>query len=292
MHGRINASEVSKHCESLNEYLTKFDIPNLVLQSKEGIYECTLDLIHRLFLQGLKYVEIRMAPQLSTDKGLTQEEVVEELIKASQRGEYLYGIRSNFILCMMRGDTNRTKNLETIDVANKYLGKGVVALDLAGAEALFPNEMFEEEFNKIKELNIPLTIHAGEARGAESVKSALDFGATRIGHGVHAIEDMEVLCEVNGKGIPLEICPTSNLDTKAIASVDELPIKKFLELGVKVTLNTDDPTVSNTTLLDEYKLLEKIGFTEEELKQIAINTINAAFIDEEFKEELKKSLEN
>ncbi len=282
--------EVSKHCESLNEYLTKFDIPNLVLQTKEGIYECTLDLLHRLSLQGLKYVEIRMAPQLSTAKGLSQEEVVIELINSSQRAEMLYGISSNVILCMMRGDTNRTKNLETIDVAYKYLNKGVVALDLAGAEALFPNELFKEEFNRIKELGIPLTIHAGEASGSESVRSAINFGAVRIGHGVHAIEDMELMCEIVGKQIPLEICPTSNLDTKAVSSLDEIPVKKFLELGAKVTINTDDPTVSNTTLLDEYKLLEKIGLNKEELKTIAVNSIEAAFINNEKKEELKSFL--
>lgn len=282
--------EVSKHCESLNEYLTKFDIPNLVLQTKEGIYECTLDLLHRLSLQGLKYVEIRMAPQLSTAKGLSQEEVVIELINSSQRAEILYGISSNIILCMMRGDTNRTKNLETIDVAYKYLNKGVVALDLAGAEALFPNELFKEEFNRIKELGIPLTVHAGEASGSESVRSAINFGAVRIGHGVHAIEDMELMCEIVGKRIPLEICPTSNLDTKAVSSLSEIPVKKFLELGVKVTINTDDPTVSNATLLDEYKLLENIGLNEEELKTIALNSIEAAFINNKKKEELKSFL--
>lgn len=282
--------EVSKHCESLNEYLTKFDIPNLVLQTKEGIYECTLDLLHRLSLQGLKYVEIRMAPQLSTTKGLSQEEVVIELINSSQRAEILYGISSNIILCMMRGDTNRTKNLETIDVAYKYLNKGVVALDLAGAEALFPNELFIEEFNRIKELGIPFTIHAGEASGSESVRSAINFGAARIGHGVHAIEDMELMCEIVGKQIPLEICPTSNLDTKAVSSLDEIPVKKFLELGVKVTINTDDPTVSSTTLLDEYKLLENIGLSKGELKTIALNSIEAAFINNEKKEELKSFL--
>ncbi len=282
--------EVSKHCESLNEYLTKFDIPNLVLQTKEGIFECTLDLLHRLSLQGLKYVEIRMAPQLSTAKGLSQEEVVIELINSSQRAENLYGISSNIILCMMRGDTNRTKNLETIDVAYKYLNKGVVALDLAGAEALFPNELFKEEFNRIKELGIPLTIHAGEASGSESVRSAINFGAVRIGHGVHAIEDMELMCEIVGKRISLEICPTSNLDTKAVSNLDEIPVKKFLELGVKVTINTDDPTVSNTTLLDQYKLLENIGLSKEELKTIALNSIEAAFINNEKKEELKSFL--
>ena len=95
------------------------------------------------------------------------------------------------------------------------------------------------------------------------------------------------MCEIVGKQIPLEICPTSNLDTKAVSSLDEIPVKKFLELGVKVTINTDDPTVSNTTLLDEYKLLEKIGLSEEELKTIALNSIDAAFINNEKKEELK-----
>ena len=276
---------VPENCKSLNEYLERFALPNLVLQTKQGLEICTLDLLERLAADGLKYVEIRMAPQLSTDKGLSQEEVVKILIETCKKGKK-YQIFSNLILCMMRGNDTKEKNVETINVAKKFLGKGVVAMDLAGAEGLFPNEMFNEEFKLIKKLNIPLTIHAGEAAGANSVKSALKFGASRIGHGIHSIEDDNVLKELKEKDICLEVCPKSNLDTKTISKYDDLPLRQFINKGIKVSINTDDMTVSNTTLKQEYETLVKMGFNEKDLRLFAENSINASFADAKTKEYL------
>ena len=276
---------VPENCQSLNEYLERFALPNLVLQSKQGLEICTLDLLERLAADGLKYVEIRMAPQLSTDKGLSQEEVVKTLIETCKKGEK-YHIFSNIILCMMRGNDTKEKNIETINVAKKFFGKGVVAMDLAGAEGLFPNEMFNEEFKLIKKLNIPLTIHAGEAAGASSVKSALKFGASRIGHGIHSIEDESALKELKEKGICLEVCPKSNLDTKTISKYEDLPLRQFINKGIKVSINTDDTTVSNTTLKEEYETLAKMGFKEKDLHWFAENSINASFTDAKTKEYL------
>ena len=276
---------VPENCQSLNEYLERFALPNLVLQTKFGLETCTLDLLKRLADDGLKYVEIRMAPQLSTAKGLTQEEVVEILIKTLGKAEN-FGISSNLILCMMRGNNTKRNNLETITVAKKFLGRGVVAMDLAGAESLFPNEMFDEEFKLINKMSIPLTIHAGEASGAESVMSALKYGASRIGHGIHSIEDKSVLKELKDKNIFLEVCPKSNLDTKTISKYEDLPLKEFAKHGIKVTINTDDMTVSNTTLKQEYETLAKMGFKEKDLKQFAINSIEASFASKELKQKL------
>lgn len=280
--------EVPKDCPSLNEYLKRFDIPNLVLQTKYGLNHCTLDLLKRLSNDGVKYCEIRMAPQLSTNKGLSQEEVVLTLIDTLKEAEEKYGIKSNLILCMMRGTTNQKENKETIELVKKYLGNKVCAIDIAGAEAIFPNEMFEFEFALINHYGLPQTIHAGEAAGPESVKSALQFGADRIGHGIHAIQDKEV-CELIKKlGICLEICPKSNLDTKAINSYDELPIRQFIDMGIKVSINSDDMTVSNTSVKKEYETLAKLGFNEKELQSFTLNTIEAAFTDKDTKEYLKK----
>lgn len=278
--------EVPENCQSLNEYLTRFDIPNLVLQTKNGLRKCLLDLLKREANDGLKYVEIRMAPQLSTAKGLSQEEVVQELIKAKKEAQKLYGIKSNLILCLMRGNNNNVANLETVKIASKYLHRGVVALDLAGAEALFPNEMFADMFLLANNLEIPFTLHAGEAAGADSVRSAISYGAKRIGHGINSIHDEQLMKYLADKKIPLEICPKSNLDTKTIKSFDELPTKEFLNRGIVVTINTDDMTVSNTNLKNEYKILAKIGLTDKQMRQIAINSINAAFINEAEKKEL------
>ena len=284
--------KVDSSCASLNDYLTKFDIPNKVLQTPYGLKECTLDLLNRLSKQGLKYVEIRMAPQLSAHKGLSQEEVVTSLISAIKEGEKQFNIKANLILCLMRSDNNNKENLETVKVASKYLSRGVAAVDLAGAEALFPNERFADMFLLASNLEIPFTIHAGEASGSESVKSALAFNPKRIGHGIHAIEDEKVIKHLVEHKIPLEMCPKSNLDTKTVNSLTDYPIKKFMEKGVIVTLNTDDMTVSNTTLENEYKLMHEIGLTDEELRQIAINSINSALISKREKQELINYLES
>ena len=276
---------VPHNCGSLNEYLERFSLPNLVLQSKQGLEICTLDLLKRLKNDGLKYVEIRMAPQLSTDKGLTQEEVVETLVKTIKIAEKS-GIFSNLILCMMRGQNTKEKNLETIKVAHKFLGRGVVAMDLAGAEGLFPNEMFDEEFKLINKLGIPLTVHSGEASGASSVKSAIKYGAVRIGHGIKSIEDDSVIKDLVEKGITLEVCPKSNLDTKTISKYEDLPLKDFIKKGVKISINTDDMTVSNTTLKQEYETLARLGFNEENLQEFAINSINCSFASDKIKQYL------
>lgn len=286
----INLLQVPENCKSLNEYLERFDIPNLVLQTSFGLKECIIDLLKRLRKQGIRYAEIRMAPQLSTSKGLTQQEVVKSLIKGCKIARK-FGIYSNLILCMMRGNNNKDKNLETIRVAKKFLGKGVVALDIAGAEGLFPNNLFEEEFNAAKKQNIPMTIHAGEAAGSESVKSAVLYGATRIGHGVHASEDKDTMNLLSKNNIVLEICPKSNLDTKTIKNYSELPFKHFIKNNVKFTINTDDMTVSNTTLRQEFKTLETLGFKEKEAHDIAQNAIEASFANRRIKHKLQRILE-
>ena len=284
----VNYLQVPENCDSLNEYLKRFDLPNLVLQSEYGLRYCTLDLLKRLADDGVKYAEIRMAPQLSTARGLSQEQVVKVLIDALLEGEKEYGIKSNLILCMMRGNNLREKNIETIELAKKYRNQKVVAIDLAGAEALFPNEMFDLEFALIKKYDLNLTIHAGEASGSESVKSAIQYGANRIGHGIHSIEDKNV-CELLKKlEICLEICPKSNLDTKTIKSYSELPIRQFMDLGIKVSINSDDMSVSNTSVKKEYETLSKLGFNEKELQSFALNTIEASFVDEPTKAYLKK----
>ena len=226
-----------------------------------------------------------MAPQLSTAQGLTQREVVETLVNAFYKQKFIH---ANLILCLMRGENTHKANLETIEVAKDFIGKGVVAIDLAGAEALFGNELFVSEFELARKYKIPFTIHAGEAGNAKSVQSAIEMSASRIGHGVRSVDDKNVLELLKKHGICLEICPKSNLDTKTIKSYSELPLRQLKEAGVKVTINTDDMTVSNTELWKEYRTLYKLGFKENELQEFALNTIDAAFISDAEKSVLKK----
>ena len=187
----------------------------------------------------------------------------------------------------MRFENNQKNNYETIEIANKYRHEKIVAVDLAGAEALYPNEMFEDEIMKVNSYGLNLILHSGEARGAESVRSAIKYGAKRIGHGVHIYQDEEGMKILKDKGIFLEVCPKSNLDTKAFNKYEDLPMKVLKDHGVKVTINTDNMTVSSISVKEEYIALKEHGYQEEDLKEFALNSINATFADEKTKELLK-----
>ncbi|MBO4391645.1 MAG: adenosine deaminase [Lachnospiraceae bacterium] len=279
---------VPEDCESLNDYLKCFDLPLSVLQREEQISLAVEDLLGRLRHQGISYAEIRFAPQLHTNKGLTQEDVVLAALEGLKKGtrEPLSGdppIRASLILCCMRGKENESANLETIRLAAGYLGRGVCAADLAGTEALYPNELFEPVFSKARELAVPFTIHAGEAAGPESIRSALKMGAMRIGHGIRAIEDPGLIEELRDRQIPLEVCPTSNVQTRAARSYAEHPILQLLRMGLLVTVNTDNLTVSRITLPREYEKLRTIlGMTDDEMLLLRKNSFKWLFSPEEY----------
>lgn len=260
-------------CRDLNEYLEKFDLPCSVMQTEDALTEAVRDVCRQMEAQGMKYVEIRFAPQLHTKKGLTQRQVTEAAIKGLPEGK---GLEAKLILCCMRMENNEKENMETIRMAEAYLGKGVAAADLAGAEAIFPTKSFEPVFRMAREAGVPFTIHAGEADGPKSIWTALKFGAKRIGHGVRCLEDETLVEYLREHRIPLEVCPTSNFQTKAVKG--EYPLKKMLEKGLCVTLNTDNTTVSGTTLEKEFEVAQtRLGVTEEELEILKANAEKARF---------------
>lgn len=270
-------------CKDLNDYLKKFDYPIAIMQTKESIQNIVVSLLAYLKSQNIIYAEIRFAPQFHTRRGLTQDEVVNFVINAAKKVD----IKCNFILCLMRGEGNNNENYETVRVAKKYLGRGVCAVDLAGAEAIFKTKDYKEIFEYVKEEELPFTIHAGEADGPESIKSALSFGTKRIGHGVRILEDDALLEKVIKKNVTLEVCPTSNIQTCICKDYASHPISQLYKMGVKTTINTDNMTVSNTTLENEYiNLLKETELKYEDLVQMNINSVNAAFISEQEKEVL------
>lgn len=255
-----------KDCQDLNDYLTKFDYPLELLQTKEALELSVYELLKLQNRQGLSYSEIRFAPQLHLKKGLTQSEVVEAVLRGRQKfQEKTDRMQSGIILCCMRGADDKL-NYRTVEVASQYRGKGVTLLDLAGAEALFPTKNYKKLFEYAKSLKVPYTIHAGEADGPESIWHALEFGAKRIGHGVRCIEDRELMKRLAKDQIPLELCPTSNLNTKIFERIQDYPIPELLDAGIKITINTDNMTVSDTTLVKELKLVqETFHLSEEEM---------------------------
>lgn len=268
-----------KDCQDLNEYLEKFALPCSVLQTTDALTDAVADLCRRLAEQGLTYAEIRFAPQLHVQKGLTQREVVEAAVKGlPEDGAFT----ARLILCCMRMGDNEAENLETIRAAEAYLGKGVVAADLAGAEALFETASFANVFEEAAKRKVPFTIHAGEAAGPESIWAALRLGAKRIGHGVRCLEDDKLVSYLREHEIPLEVCPTSNFQTRAVTG--KYPLQELLAAGLCVTLNTDNMTVSDTTLEKEFELAEtKLGLTADEIMKLKENAAKARFYGGEYK---------
>lgn len=281
---------VSVDCRDLNEYLEKFDLPCKQLQTEKYITQATFELFEDLAKQNVIYAEVRFAPNKHREKGLDYNQIVEAAIKGMNKAKEKYHIGGSLILCAMRGD-NETDNLETIRVAKRYLEKGVSAVDLAGAEALFPTSDYENIFKEASNLNIPFTIHAGEAAGAESIKRALDFGAKRIGHGVRCLEDPQLVDYLVKNKVVLEVCPISNLQTKATG--ENHPIEELYRKQLKVTINTDNNTVSNTDIINEYKwILEHTSLDLNDLQQMNINAVRGLFkVSEDEKEQLIKEIE-
>ena len=272
--------EVPEDCRTLEEYLERFDLPLLVLQRADAIERVTYELVEDLAKEGVDYAEIRFAPQLSVNGGLTQDEVVEAAIRGAERGMKTYPeIRVGLILCCMRGADNEALNMQTVETAKKYLGPVVCAVDIAGAEGLFPTENFAPVFAKVREYGIPMTIHAGEAAGPDSMKTALYFGTKRIGHGVAAINDPELIRRLIDENVTLEVCVTSNYHTKVVPAIEMHPIHKLLDEGVHVTVNSDNRTCSRTTLQKEKEVLkEQLGFSDEEIEKMQEYAWEARFL--------------
>lgn len=270
---------VSPDCRDLNEYLKKFDFPLLLLQNRESLKAAVFELGIWLQEQNVGYAEIRFAPQLHTRRGLTQREVADAAIEGIREYRAAGGAAElRLIFCLMRGDMGDAEkyemNMETVRIASLIYGaadtRGVLAgLDLAGAEALFPTKDYRPFFSVAREKGIPFTIHAGEAAGPESVWEAIDMGAKRIGHGIAAARDEKLMRYMAGHGIVVEMCPTSNLQTGAVRDIRDYPLRTFLEYGIPVTVNSDNCTVSGTTIKEEFELLRKeIGLTRDEEERI------------------------
>lgn len=270
-------------CENLSEYLTKFDTPILCMQTKENLTLISKELVNYLEKENVIYAEVRFAPMFHTRNGLSYEEVIESVLEGLNSNK---NVKTNLILCMMRGFP-KEDNLKTIEIAEKYLNKGVCALDLAGAEDKYPLKDYVHLFDIIKEKNIPFTIHAGENGSYKDIDLAIEIGTKRIGHGIHAFENKDTITKLKEKNILLEICPTSNVQTNSIDEYKNHPVYKFYESGLNICINTDNKTVSNISLTDEYiKLHNTFNFHNHDFKIMNINAIKSSFLTSEEKEYL------
>lgn len=275
-------------CLSLEDYLTRFSLPVQYLQTKENIERACYELNQDLEEENIIYAEVRFSPIKLTESGLSLEEIVETVINAFQKGK----IPVSLILCMMRHDSYDT-NLKVIDLAEKFLGRGVVALDLAGDEKKYSTASFESLFSIIHEKEIPFTIHAGEIDDMNSLKTALYYGAKRLGHGIHAIHYPELINQIKENQILLEICPTSNVQTNSVTDYSHHPIKEIQEKGCLISISTDNRTVSNITLTEEYqKLMNTFHFTIEDFCKWNLDAINHCFLPENEKQKYRSIIQS
>lgn len=272
-------------CESLDEYLKRFSLPNLVMQSRESLKRITFELFEDAAKENVKYLEVRFAPLLHTLKGLDVKEVIQSVIEGMREAENRCEIKGNIILSCMRTMSVESA-FEVVEMGRKFLGKGVVAIDLCASEEEGFCGKFVEPIALAKEYGYRVTIHAGETGIGKNVLEAVELlGAERIGHGVFIKECAEAYKIVKERQIVLEMCPTSNVQTKAVHHYSEHPIYKFHKDGIKVTINTDNRTVSNTTMAKEIHLVNKeFNLSEEDYRQIYVNSLEASFADQETKE--------
>nr|WP_294574362.1 adenosine deaminase [uncultured Romboutsia sp.] len=281
--------QVPNDCTSLNEYLKRFDLPNKVMQSSENIKRITFELLEDAQKENIKYIEIRFAPLLHLQKGLSIEEVIQSAIDGINQAQRIYDIKGNIILSCMR-NMSEDDAILLIEKGRKFLNKGVVAIDLAGPE----EEGFANKYKRAIELarsyGYNITIHAGEAASAQNVIDAINIlKAQRIGHGVR-IKDMKDAYDLVKKtGVVLEMCPTSNIQTKAIECLNKYPLYDFYKDGIKLSINTDNRTISNIDLSNEIKVIsDEFNMSKEKYKDIYLNTIDAIFADESTKKWLRR----
>jgi adenosine deaminase len=283
------------NCGSVNEYLKLFDLPLQIMQDRESITRITRELIELLARQGLAYAEIRFAPQLHTQRGLSQQDAVEAVLEGHRQGlAACPNIGIGIIVCMMcigPETANWSANEETAALAKAYLGRGVAAADLAGAEGIVPLRNFAPLFERLSRDGVPFTCHAGDSQGPDTVRDALDFGARRIGHGHHIFDDPELCRRAIREGVTLEICPTSNIQCVTQPSYQAHPAKKLLDMGMHVTINTDNMVLAGVCLDDEYAhCLQEMGFTRDDLIRMNEYAAEAAFLPEAEKRALVEKL--
>lgn len=279
--------EAGDRCQNLAEYLERFRLPLQCLQTEEGLRTAAEEFLLEAAKENTRYIEVRFAPLSSVHEHLSCRQVVEAVLEGLKAAQMQCGVRWNVIACAMRHQPQED-SLAMMKVCREYLGEGICAVDLAGDEAAYPMEGYRDLFLQAKKLGFPYTIHAGECGRVENVLEAVECGASRVGHGIalKGHPSAQKLCA--DKRIGIEMCPTSNLQTRA-ARKETYPIREFMEAGLLVTLNTDNRTVSRTSITGEMEMVsQEYGITEEEMERFYRNAVEVSFADDQVKDRLWK----
>jgi len=283
--------QVSPDCRSLTDFLKAFEFFYPLLKNPYAVEKIGYELCEDAASENIKYLEVRFAPFLQTSENFKIADVVKICLDGLRQGSRAFDIGVGLILCCYRS-IPKEANITTVELAKKYADHGIVALDLAGDETVYPTRDFAEPFVLAKKYKIPFTVHAGESAGSESIKEAVKLGASRIGHGVHLIDDPDLMEKIKEAKIPLEMCITSNIQTHVVTDFESHPIKNFYDNGVIVTINTDDRSVSGIDLTNEYNVaVNRLGFDMSDLTKIIYNGIDALFIPDKNKADLNKIFE-
>jgi adenosine deaminase len=268
-----------EHVTSLDDYLRAFDITLSVLQTEEGLERAAYELAHDAWAENVKYIEVRYSPLLHLRAGLRPAQVVEAVLRGLRTAKRELGIRYGVILCAIR-TLGPESSLRIAELCVAFKNRGVVGFDLAGSEVNNPAKVHRAAFQLVIDNNINCTAHAGESFGPDSVHQAIHkCGAHRIGHGTRLVENGDLLNFVNDHRIPIEVCPSSNLQTRAATSWDTHPVDFFVDYGVRVTINTDNRLMSDTTVTKELHLCHKhYGWSLQTIKEIIIAGFKSAFM--------------
>jgi len=277
---------------NLVEYLERFAVTLSLLQSPGALERTAYELAEDSSRENIRYLEVRYSPVLHTEKGMSLEEAVAAPLRGLARAEADFGIRTGLIICGIRS-FEPSVSLRLAELAVEFMDQGVVAFDLAGSEAGNPAREHLKAFQYATNHNLGLTIHAGEGDGAESIAQAIhECHARRIGHGTRLLEDPALERFVNDFRIPLEVCLTSNVQTRVAPTFAEHPFRRYFDAGLVVTLNTDNRLFSGTTLTDEYWFAHKhLGLSWEELLEVSLLGFQAAFLPYEAKVNLLEGIE-
>ena len=259
-------------CPSQAEYITYFDDAIAVMQTEEALERISLELCIDSAAENIDYLEMRWAPGLHLRTGLTLEQVIRAVLSGLDSGP----IQAVAIVCAMRQHTPE-QNVELARVAGTFAGRGVVGFDLAGDEVLYPASPQRPAFEAAKAAGLRLTCHAGEAGEPQNVEEALELGVERIAHGVIGARDPRIVERIRAEGVVLDMCPTANWKTKAVAAITEHPLPRLLRAGVRCTVSTDSRTVADTTLTHEFDLMSHAGMSDDELERCNQTAYEAKF---------------
>jgi adenosine deaminase len=277
--GLARALHQGENCANLEDYLRAFEITLSVLQTEEALYRAAYELALDAARENVRYLEVRYAPVLHTRRGLKPTTIVDTVLDGLRAAKREVGIKSNVIICGIR-HIDPVTSLRLAELAVAFKNRGVVGYDLAGAEEGYPSKDHQAAFQLILDNNVNVTIHAGEAFGPESIAQAVHYcGAHRIGHGVRLRENGDLLNYLNDHRIPLEMCPSSNVQTRSVADMKSHPLKFYFDFGLRVTVNTDNRLITDTTSTKELWIAHReMGFTLEDLVEVIVQGFKSAFM--------------